>query len=186
MKQPKNILLLILLLFSFGLKAEVPEFEATTGKDGKIFFDDTFDPPAGCVYCKAMKAARKSIKPNPKDTAQQDKVTAAHDVMLNALLNFKKVKAITAEDALMDYNLQLILLFDRLDRADDSPTAVERMAAYVENPESKKSYREALSKIPEAIRNRVIKRIDEFNQAQEKELQQEKRKPSSAKAPGVQ
>ena len=180
----KNLLSLILVLFSVRVFAEVPEFNAVTDKSGRIVVEEDYDPSAGCRYCKDMYKARHAIKKlDPKDTAQMPQIIAGHDAMLNALLNFEKVKEIKSEDAMMDYNTQLILLFDRLDRADDSPTAVERMAAYVENGDAKAGYRAALAKAPESMRNRVIKRIEDFNHAQEKERQQEKsRKPSSAAA----
>lgn len=176
---------LILIVFAFSVSfssltafAQVPEFNASVDKHGKIAVDEDYDPRASCNLCKEMYEARHAIKRlDPKDESQEDVVTAGHDVMLKALLGFKSVKSIkSSENALIDYNVQLILLFDRLDRSDDSPTAVERMAAYVENPESKSSYKEALSKVPEALRNRVIERIDEFNRDQAKQNKSESRK----------
>jgi hypothetical protein len=180
----KNLLCLTLILSSVRVFAEVPEFNATTDKTGRIVVEEDYDPAASCNICKAMKKARLNIKKlDPKDAAQMPQIIAGHDVMLDALLNFDKVKAITTYDALPDFNAQLILLFDRLDRADNSSTAVERMAAYVENPQAKVAYRAALAKVPESMRKRIQNRIDDFNHAQQKELQQEKnRGPSSTSA----
>lgn len=184
MKTFKIIFSIFGLLSSLTAAAQVPEFNASTSNSGKVLVDEDFDPSAGCKLCREMYKARHDIKKlDPQDDSQLGVVTRGHEVMMKALLNLKSVQDIKSENAALDYNLQLILLFDRLDRSDDSPTAVERMAAYVENPEAKAAYKEALSKLPETIRNRVLNRIDEFNRAQEKERRAEKaRKPSSATA----
>jgi hypothetical protein len=90
--------------------------------------------------------------------------------MLKAMNGFDSVKDAQSPEAMQEYMQQLIVLFERLDRVDPSTTAVERISAFMDDSDTKKPLMSALKTVPEALRKRVLERIQNFNKSQQENI----------------
>jgi hypothetical protein len=131
---------------------------------------NNYNPDAHCRLCKVMQDARAAIDPNKKSDAQPDVVSAGHEAMLKAMNGFDSVKDAQSPEAMQEYMQQLIVLFERLDRVDPSTTAVERISAFMDDSDTKKPLMSALKTVPEALRKRVLERIQNFNKSQQENI----------------